>query len=104
MLMVSAIIASYIAVPSSRRGPRSEEHTSDLQSQSNLVCRLLLEKKKKTPLSPPRPYHRNSRHSSQRSQRISLCFRLPHLGARDREHVPHAPIAGFRASIRSPSA
>src|SRR2546430_12557992 len=30
-----------------RRGsPRSEEHTSELQSQSNLVCRLLLEKKK----------------------------------------------------------
>src|SRR2546430_17562084 len=31
-----------------RRGHgRSEEHTSELQSQSNLVCRLLLEKKKK---------------------------------------------------------
>src|SRR2546427_8966768 len=29
------------------RGLRSEEHTSELQSQSNLVCRLLLEKKKK---------------------------------------------------------
>src|SRR2546430_3666458 len=28
-------------------GHRSEEHTSELQSQSNLVCRLLLEKKKK---------------------------------------------------------
>src|SRR5688572_31176846 len=28
--------------------PRSEEHTSELQSQSNLVCRLLLEKKKRT--------------------------------------------------------
>src|SRR2546427_9308824 len=30
------------------RFSRSEEHTSELQSQSNLVCRLLLEKKKKT--------------------------------------------------------
>src|SRR2546430_8369639 len=30
---------------------RSEEHTSELQSQSNLVCRLLLEKKKNT--TPP---------------------------------------------------
>src|SRR2546430_7981879 len=29
-----------------RSGRRSEEHTSELQSQSNLVCRLLLEKKK----------------------------------------------------------
>src|SRR5688572_30921318 len=32
---------------SSLQGQRSEEHTSELQSQSNLVCRLLLEKKKK---------------------------------------------------------
>src|SRR5688572_31710119 len=30
-----------------QRVVRSEEHTSELQSQSNLVCRLLLEKKKK---------------------------------------------------------
>src|SRR2546430_9237165 len=29
-------------------GTRSEEHTSELQSQSNLVCRLLLEKKKQS--------------------------------------------------------
>src|SRR2546427_5819756 len=32
--------------PASLRFERSEEHTSELQSQSNLVCRLLLEKKK----------------------------------------------------------
>src|SRR2546430_11258373 len=31
---------------------RSEEHTSELQSQSNLVCRLLLEKKKNSYASP----------------------------------------------------
>src|SRR2546430_9371584 len=37
--------------PGRRGGWRSEEHTSELQSQSNLVCRLLLEKKKPT-LSP----------------------------------------------------
>src|SRR2546430_6051946 len=36
-------------------GPRSEEHTSELQSQSNLVCRLLLEKKKTWPSKPPTP-------------------------------------------------
>src|SRR2546430_13206210 len=34
--------------PDERSTPRSEEHTSELQSQSNLVCRLLLEKKKNT--------------------------------------------------------
>src|SRR2546426_10607964 len=32
-----------------RRQERSEEHTSELQSPCNLVCRLLLEKKNKTP-------------------------------------------------------
>src|SRR2546427_7046343 len=36
------------------RTVRSEEHTSELQSQSNLVCRLLLEKKKKSTRSRPR--------------------------------------------------
>src|SRR2546430_1139589 len=35
-------------------GARSEEHTSELQSQSNLVCRLLLEKKKKNKISTVR--------------------------------------------------
>src|SRR2546430_7943023 len=34
-------------LPLARIEDRSEEHTSELQSQSNLVCRLLLEKKKK---------------------------------------------------------
>src|SRR2546430_12284681 len=38
---------------SGKSGQRSEEHTSELQSQSNLVCRLLLEKKK--PQSSSRP-------------------------------------------------
>src|SRR3989475_9419037 len=37
------------------RGARSEEHTSELQSQSNLVCRLLLEKKKSSFLLEPLP-------------------------------------------------
>src|SRR5438477_8205577 len=34
-----------------RNGSRSEEHTSELQSHVNLVCRLLLEKKKKTSIN-----------------------------------------------------
>src|SRR5690606_39303020 len=33
--------------------PRSEEHTSELQSRENLVCRLLLEKKKQIELDEP---------------------------------------------------
>src|SRR2546429_4254730 len=36
--------------------PRSEEHTSELQSRLHLVCRLLLEKKKKKPKIHSSPY------------------------------------------------
>src|SRR2546430_11471721 len=39
---------------------RSEEHTSELQSQSNLVCRLLLEKKKKEKKYAPTPFYTRS--------------------------------------------
>src|SRR2546427_6866854 len=44
---------------------RSEEHTSELQSQSNLVCRLLLEKKKKT-----RNRHRGTASKRRRDVRL----------------------------------
>src|SRR2546430_9250138 len=50
--VVQEVAEQVIAIPHVRLGvedvrvPRSEEHTSELQSQSNLVCRLLLEKKK----------------------------------------------------------
>src|SRR5256886_13492196 len=43
---VSAAAQAHFANPRNDFWPRSEEHTSELQSQSNLVCRLLLEKKK----------------------------------------------------------
>src|SRR5256886_7056535 len=50
---------------------RSEEHTSELQSQSNLVCRLLLEKKKTTP-----PSHRLFR--QQQPHHTPLDLRAAH--------------------------
>src|SRR2546427_9558831 len=43
--LVAARAVQHVAVAG--QDDRSEEHTSELQSQSNLVCRLLLEKKKK---------------------------------------------------------
>src|SRR2546427_3274143 len=49
-LTVSSAFWAYCATEPEVAAPlnaRSEEHTSELQSQSNLVCRLLLEKKKK---------------------------------------------------------
>src|SRR2546430_15866446 len=41
-------------------GERSEEHTSELQSQSNLVCRLLLEKKKKKKINKIHNQHKHN--------------------------------------------
>src|SRR5437868_13285865 len=49
---------------SSMRSARSEEHTSELQSRFDLVCRLLLEKKKK---KTERDKHINTLHMSQLS-------------------------------------
>src|SRR2546430_6382581 len=51
---IPRILRTSRAWPAEIWSMRSEEHTSELQSQSNLVCRLLLEKKKKT--------HRNQTH------------------------------------------
>src|SRR2546430_12667910 len=48
---------------------RSEEHTSELQSQSNLVCRLLLEKKKKTHLKCDKIHRILSLHTT----RAAIC-------------------------------
>src|SRR2546428_8631916 len=42
------------------RRERSEEHTSELQSRSDLVCRLLLEKKKKQIRRPPQHHRLNA--------------------------------------------
>src|SRR2546426_6330467 len=48
-----------------RSDPRSEEHTSELQSPCNLVCRLLLEKKKKQKniIESAQQTHRTQRHT-----------------------------------------
>src|SRR5947208_4063202 len=64
--------ASSPAAPSSRRSSpvrRSEEHTSELQSPDHLVCRLLLEKKKNSPVR------------SVRSQPARRCSFASWLGA-----------------------
>src|SRR2546430_12056066 len=51
-----------IEAPEDSRMERSEEHTSELQSQSNLVCRLLLEKKKTKNATDP--YHHQATYTS----------------------------------------
>src|SRR2546430_3319445 len=51
---------------------RSEEHTSELQSQSNLVCRLLLEKKKKNKQNQTRSHIKRCYESNRDLQMIDL--------------------------------
>src|SRR5260370_31312775 len=49
---IARVVSRIPRSPPGRSCPRSEEHTSELQSHLNIVCRLLLEKKKKkTPLA-----------------------------------------------------
>src|SRR5256885_6049817 len=55
-----------------QRGDRSEEHTSELQSPCNLVCRLLLEKKKKKKSRSPSFAHYTA--SSCMDQCSPVCF------------------------------
>src|SRR5947207_7602322 len=56
---------------------RSEEHTSELQSHSDLVCRLLLEKKKNNSKPTPRPQFRSRKRPHQAVARLApACPRL----------------------------
>src|SRR5256886_8830595 len=90
----------WISLPCSR----SEEHTSELQSQSNLVCRLLLEKKK-TSLAPLVPCHsaRLATHRPQSFTHIALPVYYPLRPSRRRlfnialitnleSSVPHSQV------------
>src|SRR5258708_13177865 len=53
-LRVTCAAAGADATSAAKANPRSEEHTSELQSPDHLVCRLLLEKKK---LTQSQPHH-----------------------------------------------
>src|SRR5690606_40767276 len=51
-LLMVMILSPYRLLMTTVKALRSEEHTSELQSRENLVCRLLLEKKKYRPSAP----------------------------------------------------
>src|SRR2546430_7823333 len=74
--------------PIRARETRSEEHTSELQSQSNLVCRLLLEKKKKKHNADSRWHHRVTH----------LPYRPPRTTCRSRPPVKDRPAARVRSA------
>src|SRR5258706_433226 len=78
--------------------PRSEEHTSELQSLTNLVCRLLLEKKKKkhyhTPPRPPFFFFNDT--ATTEIYTLSLHDALPIFGVREVVDHDDAVLAGER--------
>src|SRR5690606_40856951 len=58
VLEVDAVFLGELRLGDASGLPRSEEHTSELQSRENLVCRLLLEKKKRNSTQTTTPHDR----------------------------------------------
>src|SRR5256885_4008275 len=80
-------------LPARAAGPRSEEHTSELQSPCNLVCRLLLEKKKKKkPYQCPHPRLTNP--TSTTAPPPPATLPPSHALTRTRTNLPslHSPV------------
>src|SRR2546425_5764840 len=69
LLAAIATAAPALSVIAALAGDRSEEHTSELQSLAYLVCRLLLEKKKKNDTPEHRPPRQRLRNRLQYSLR-----------------------------------
>src|SRR2546427_2094451 len=85
------------------RPMRSEEHTSELQSQSNLVCRLLLEKKKNT--KDLQSTRLNSTHTQ--ITYAAFCLKKTHTACpkyartHARRQIPQAPATSTTAADAS---
>src|SRR5437016_10236375 len=84
---------------------RSEEHTSELQSLTNLVCRLLLEKKNKSIFLPRRPFligDHLRRQAHQRRGRRESDSGPHHARTRARPHESRRLPVGGRRTRRRP--
>src|SRR5437016_11614045 len=79
----SSVLLSGWSRPIMRHGRqgclRSEEHTSELQSLTNLVCRLLLEKKKKL--------HKQHDASAPEESMLSVCVESPSVASGPHSHT-----------------
>src|SRR2546430_12254355 len=92
-LLVRSVAASRTGRDSARRADlaeRSEEHTSELQSQSNLVCRLLLEKKNQL---------KNQEHPSDNTALFARPSTPPHNPPSRRSHSDPDPTRPHRALL-----
>src|SRR3989440_9442140 len=76
---------------------RSEEHTSELQSRSDLVCRLLLEKKKKN----DRPRHHSPDHAPPRTKLPPHAHKQSKCATHKKPEIPVPATHGSRDTSRS---
>src|SRR2546430_9097582 len=85
--------------PNGSFSERSEEHTSELQSQSNLVCRLLLEKKKKETSAYIVAQCQRTAESTDIQPCGVRCLKVVRSGQRRtppaHAHLSHAPSATY---------
>src|SRR5256886_13534830 len=97
-LSTTVVVSPTLRVPRSLTlaGTRSEEHTSELQSQSNLVCRLLLEKKNTQDTHDTRrtPSHRSPARTHRVHSTVHLLRPLRRHRARHGQEALHRPGAG----------
>src|SRR5256886_13539976 len=84
----ACIVGGYEMQRASQAESRSEEHTSELQSQSNLVCRLLLEKKKNCDTSGITTTQLNQKASDNTSFRLSSTPSRPSKSPMLRSSLP----------------
>src|SRR3989440_2077233 len=84
--------------PALRRTRRSEEHTSELQSRSDLVCRLLLEKKKKKQAHPIRSKQETTRRRPQTEIECPLWMMKQEPSCRRERSCPETTQTSDRPS------
>src|SRR5690606_39285973 len=78
--------------------PRSEEHTSELQSRENLVCRLLLENKQSARTADPGPHTARPAGPGWKAADDEADARRPASGKEGRRTYRHTPPVGMARS------
>src|SRR5437588_2924842 len=78
---------------------RSEEHTSELQTHSDVVCRLLLDKKKNLP-APPKQRAASRASAARHSKNLVYA---PNLGTTSRDNAPDPPLYRLRRPTQTES-
>src|SRR2546430_3498544 len=101
-ILVFLSLENHPLVVPKKHMPRSEEHTSELQSQSNLVCRLLLEKKKSFRLPDAGPRYGSARRHSRVTPREEEELRSTRTPGRRAERNLSREATAPAKAVREP--